>query len=443
MRAIARAFVVLSLLLFGAPVSAQDATLEQAKQLMARRDPTAAYNLLKPLEDERAGSPDFDYLLGIAALDSGHATEAVFALERVLAVNPNHPLARAEIGRAYLQLGEVETSRRQFEAVKKEPIPAEAAATIQKFLDVIEQVQASTRTTVLGYLEAAFGHDSNVNSGTTATSTPAIPGFNPGVITPAAREQSDEFGNIAAGASVRHPVSPSFAWLASVDGTQRLNLDKNDFDQGTIGANLGLELNRSVNKFTLTAQAQRLYFDDRRYRDTVGLVGQWQRQVTSEGVLSAFLQYARLEYVGQSFRDADRSVGGLAYAHAFGGTFAPVGYVSAYYGDEDERDSMRPEQGHRLKGIRLGGQVTFNQRLSAFAHASYEQRDYGGPFAPVFGFPQNREDKQTDLRAGLSYTPAKSWTVTPQVIYTNNDSNVRLTEFDRVQAFIAVRREFR
>ena len=383
MKAVARAFLILLMLLTAAPVSAQDATLEQAKQFMAKRDAVAAYTLLKPLEDERAGDPDFDYLLGIAALDAGHATEAVFALERVLAVNPNHPLARAEIGRAYFQLGEVETSRRQFEAVKKGPIPAEAEATIQKFLDVIGQVQASTRTTVFGYLEAAIGHDSNVNSGTTATSTPAVPGFSPGVINPGAREQSDTFGNIAAGASVRHPVSPGFALLASVDGTQRLNVDKDNFDQGTVGANLGLEFNRSVNKFTLTAQAQQLSFDYRRFRDTVGLVGQWQRQVSNEGVVSAFLQYARLEYPGQSFRDTDRKVGGLAYAHVFGGTYAPAVYASAYYGNEDERDSTRPDQGHRLKGIRFGGQLTFNSQLSAFAHASYEKRDYGGPFAPV------------------------------------------------------------
>ena len=443
MRVIASAFFLSLLLLVGAQAIAQDATLEQAKQLMAQRDAAAAYNLLKPLEEKRAGDPEFDYLLGIAALDTGRGTEAVFALERVLAVNPNHPQARAEIGRAYYQLGEVETARRQFEAIKKEPMPAEAAATIQKFLDAIEQVQAGTRTTVLGYVELAFGHDSNVNSGTTATNTPAIPGFNPGVVSPAAREQSDYFGNVAAGASVRHPVSPGFALIAGVDGNQRLNTDKNDFDQGTYGASLGMEFTQSVNKFTLALQGQQLYFDYRRFRDTAGLVGQWQRQINNNGMFSAFLQYAQLEYVGQSFRDTDRTVGGVAYAHVFPGSYSPVVYASAYYGNEDERDSAHPEQGHQLTGVRLGGQLNINQQLSIFAHASYEERDYGGPFAPLFGFPQSRFDKQTDVRVGVNYTPAKAWTITPQLIYTDNQSNVSLTDFDRVQAFVAVRREFR
>ena len=71
---------------------------------------------------DRAGNPDFDYLLGIAALDSGHGERAVFALERVLAVQPSNALARAEIARAYLFIGEKDTARREFENVKREPI---------------------------------------------------------------------------------------------------------------------------------------------------------------------------------------------------------------------------------------------------------------------------------------------------------------------------------
>ena len=43
-------------------------------------------------ESSLAGDPGFDYLLGIAALDSGHLTHRVFVLERVLAVQPDQCL---------------------------------------------------------------------------------------------------------------------------------------------------------------------------------------------------------------------------------------------------------------------------------------------------------------------------------------------------------------
>ena len=66
-----------------------------------------------------AGDPGFDYLLGIAAMDSGHLTHSIFAPERVLAVEPDNLLARAEIARVYLMLGEVRTSQQEFETVSK------------------------------------------------------------------------------------------------------------------------------------------------------------------------------------------------------------------------------------------------------------------------------------------------------------------------------------
>src|SRR5262245_2484764 len=78
-----------------APVFAADDVVLQAKKYIDQNSPQAAYDLLAPLQSERAGDPEYDYLLGVAALGIGHNTEAVFALERVLAVQPNSAPARA------------------------------------------------------------------------------------------------------------------------------------------------------------------------------------------------------------------------------------------------------------------------------------------------------------------------------------------------------------
>ena len=91
---VAALFVLLQSLAFA------DQITDRARLLLQQKNPQAAYRLLEPLESQRAGDPEYDYLLGIAALDSGERERAVFALERVLAVNPNHAQARAEIARA-------------------------------------------------------------------------------------------------------------------------------------------------------------------------------------------------------------------------------------------------------------------------------------------------------------------------------------------------------
>ena len=94
----------------------------------------------------------------------------------------------------------------------------------------------------------------------------------------------------------------------------------------------------------------------------------------------------------------------------------------------------------KVPGGRLGGQITLSEAVSAFVLGSYEDRDYGGP---VPGFIDKRSDQQTDFRLGVTYKPAKLWTITPQVAYTDNKSNVPFTDFDRAQALITVRRDFR
>src|SRR5207244_648186 len=83
---------------------------------LAQKQPKQAYALLLPQEAARAGDPEFDYLLGLAALDSGELERAVFALERVLAVQPDNHLARAEIARAYLEMGARDAARQELEA---------------------------------------------------------------------------------------------------------------------------------------------------------------------------------------------------------------------------------------------------------------------------------------------------------------------------------------
>ena len=61
---------------------ASDAALDRAADLIGTRDAASAYAKLAPLEATRAGKPRFDYLFGLAALDSSHVTHAIFALER-------------------------------------------------------------------------------------------------------------------------------------------------------------------------------------------------------------------------------------------------------------------------------------------------------------------------------------------------------------------------
>src|SRR5829696_2039676 len=99
-RSIAVLAVCLSLALrTGASLSqeADLAVLGQAEALVRSGQAEQAWQLLAPLEPQYAGRPDFDYLLGVAALESGRPNRATFVLERVITTNPGHLAARLEM----------------------------------------------------------------------------------------------------------------------------------------------------------------------------------------------------------------------------------------------------------------------------------------------------------------------------------------------------------
>ncbi len=423
---------------------AQDAALVRARDLIDTKQHAAAFALLDPLESDRAGDPAYDFLLGLAAIDSGHLTRAVFALERVLAARPDDPRVRAEIARAYFLMGEGENAKREFAAVKAAKPPAEVAATIERFLDALDirgNRPPTDREGFTGYAEAGLGHDSNAN-GATGTGSFAIPLF-PGAIFnlgAGATSRSDTFLTFSGGLNGRKFLSPSVTLFGSANVDQRINSSVDTSDTGSLSGSLGVTIERNEDEFTLAAQGQTFDVDHNRFRNSLGGIAQWRRNFTPFDQLTVYGQYTRLTYPNQRTRDAGRTAIGAALAHAFDIPASPVLFASGYLGNEDERNTGVPQFGHRFAGGRLGGQVDVMKGMRFTANLTYEERRYGGP-DPLFLV--NRRDRETGLRFSLPWDVAPNWTLTPQVSFTDNRSNVVVSHYKRAQAFVTLRRDFR
>lgn len=413
-----------------------DDPLKAARSAMQAGQPRQALAILEPLEAGRAGDPAYDYLLGLARLDSGDAERAVFALERVLAVQPANAQARAEIGRAYLQLGERDAGVQELESARKMDIPDEARKTIGNYLNAF----GAGPTRLGGYLEASIGHDSNVNSGI-SSSTVAIPALGNLVfqISPDGLERRTAFGSLAGGINFAHPLAMHWSVVGGANLSQRFNSNYEQFDVRTVDGNVGIRYAPGKDAFTLGLQFQAFDVDYQRNRDVAGLVGQWQRQLDSQTQVTVFGQYAKLHYPTQSLRDANRSILGAAFAHVFQGGWTPSLYASGYGGSERVRYDNVPHLAHRPWGVRIGGQLKPASDLSIFANASYERRRYGGTDSL---FLVTRVDRQLDLRLGMNYEPYRYWSITPQISYTRNESNVVINDYSRTVYSVAVRRDF-
>jgi tetratricopeptide (TPR) repeat protein len=429
--------VVAALALHASSAFADELT-DKAKSLLSAGKAAEAYQLLEPAESTRAGEVEYDFLLGISALETGQNTRAVFALERVLAMDPTNARARAEIARAYLALGETKTAAQEFETVQRQGVPADISMTIDRYIAAARRIDDLNTTLVTGYLEAAIGYDSNVNAGPNK-STMAIPGFGnlPFVLGKDSKSNEDTFASVGGGVNVRTPLGDGYALLGGLSGVARGNFSRQQFDTQNADVNIGITKTVDKDVYTLMAQTGAYYLDNGRYRNHTGLTGQWQRNLNARNQVGVFAQYSDLHYASQDSRDADRYVAGASYAHLYRDGI--MAFASFYLVGERPQERNVDWLGFDGAGFRLGGRMNYDAQTVFFGGFTYERREYNKQ-DPLF--LTTRRDNQYGLLLGATRYLTKEWSVTPQVSWTVNDSNVALNDYNRELVSVTVRREF-
>ena len=418
---------------------AADPLIEQSVTLIKAGNGRAAYELLEPQEPNRAGNKDFDLLFGIAALDAGQNTRAIFALERVLAVEPSNARARAELARAYLAVGETKAAREEFESAKKLGVPADVEQTIDYFLSAVDRIENAGKTVMRGYVEGTLGYDTNVNAAP-ANSTIAVPAFGnlPFTLSSESLATKDWYASVGGGVNFSSPVNQDLAIVGGVSGSQRWNQDISSVNLTAADANLGVLYTQGKNVYSVAAQYNTLRVANDGFRDALGFSAQWQYNIDARNQFSAFLQYADLDYADQALRNADRWVWGAGYAHAWRDGL--IAYVSAYALQENVHSKeVVPHLGLDGYGARVGAQYRLDEKTTLFGNVAYETRR-GDARDPTF--LTARHDEQLMANLSVSYQIKKDLKVTGQYSYIDQRSNIALYEYDRNILSVTLRRDF-
>jgi outer membrane protein len=428
--------VLLLTLALSFPAAAVDDALTRGKSLLDEGKSKAAWELLQPLEEERAGEPAYDFLLGLAALEMGQNTRAVFALERVLVREPDNARARAELARAYLALGENRAARQEFEKVRQQDIPKGVASTIDTLLAMIERAESRNRPSLKGHVELSAGRDSNVNSATEST-TIVVPALGVATLGANSVKNADSFMSIAGGIAYRHPFAGGHAFTAGLNVMDRQNRHDTQFDTRSIDGSAGWQVTRGKDSFNVALALSKFQRDGDDLRDTKGINAQWQHDYSAVRQATLYAQLMAITYPDQAIRDANRLVLGAGYAQAFGSR--TVAFGSAYLGGEKEKAGNQEQLGHTLGGLRAGTQVRYNDRLSVLGNAAFEMRRYGGT-EPLFN--EQRTDRQAEAGISVDYRIDKRWKVGGRIAYVKNDSSIPVYDYDRSVYSANVRFDF-
>ena len=418
--------------------------LVDAEALMKAGKPADAYILLEPHEFDRSGEVRFDYLLGIAALDSGKPDKATLAFERVLAEDPGYAGARMDMARAYYELGDLQHAKTEFETVLDENPSDEARSTIKKYLDDMATRENVSGTHISGYIDGTVGRDTNVNNASD---------FPNNIITPtlisSIDELSDNYLGVAAGGEINHDLDANFRLYAGADLNKRNYYQQKNFDAFSTEERAGMIYGTTTDRYRIGLTGAQNTLGGASYYDSAGVNGEWRHAPSASKQLSLFGQYVQYRYADTALQlnDINQLVAGVGVLRMLGNGKAALS-GSLYFGNENDvgpATLARPAGGRtdgakRFAGIRAGGQAAVSDSAKLFFSAGH-QFGYFGDVDPVIS--GHRIDRLSDLTVGMNWYAGNSWIVRPQIVRYYNASNVASYAYDRNDYSVTIRRNFK
>lgn len=424
------------------PAHAATADLSAAKSLLEAGKPADAYAALAPFEFDMAGNQDFDYLLAVAALDSGQADKAILIFDRVLSVNPKFAGARMDLGRAYFALKSDTAAREQFETVLSENPPELAKKTAQQYLDAIDARSKTKPNFWTAYVEATAGYDTNVN-GSTSQGLITIPGLGGIQVNLAANnlETSSDYFAVAGGGEYTHTLTPKLKLFVGADVKKRNSPDASAFSNGTLAGHAGLRYGEDENNFTVSLQKSRFYLAGDPNRDTTGATGQWAYTVNPRFQISLFGAYNLNRYLSAALQseDMDQTIAGIGWLYALDAEGKTLLSSTVYAGHEAQH-RVRADGSKDFRGVRIAAQHSLRDDLAVFGSVGLQNGDYN---KQNVAFLQTRTDWLYDASLGLNWRVKDNWSVKPQLSWSKNDSNIIIYDYDRTDASVTVRWDFR
>ena len=444
----------------GSSKEVYETMLQKADKLINNSQPDEAYALLASYEGKHAGDPRFDYIMGIAALDSGMPDHAAFAFERALAANYDFTAARLEMGRAYFQLGAYQQAKSAFDTALAQATSEEVRTDINGYLDEMA-IRASVRNTYLtGFVGLTVGRDNNFNN---STKEPRVRLFDAQnwvihTIDPINIKVSDNYYAAEAGIQIDQELSSHWGAFASMAYRNRTTFNQTILKTTNLDMRAGLQYETHSNRFRVNAVMGNLNAGGMHNSNTSGIYSDWQHFFTPDVQMNVFFQSMQYRYVDPLLKpnDIDQQALGIGWVYGLGdGTTSLFGNM--YSGNEKDISSSinvnmpglgvvtinpgggRNDGAKTFSGLRVGGQLIVGEKSTLFTDAGFQTGDYGKTNQQ---FNLTRMDQIYDISLGMNWHLDRSWTISPKITYLHNESNIDIYTHDRSDISLTIRRDF-
>jgi tetratricopeptide (TPR) repeat protein len=430
---------------------ADPAAVERAKAALAAGNAKQAYSDLAPLQNQLSGQPEYDYLLGVAALDSGRIDEAIIAFERVLAVIPNHAGAQMDIARAYYAAGSFDLAEAAFLKLQASNPPPAAQQAIGRYLEAINSRKAQTRAGWSGYGELGIGYDSNITGvpqdfGAAAEQSFALVGVQP---TGNSVKRDAAFVQGGIGAEYSRPLSRGWSLFAGGDLRGRAYQDERLFNSAAVDVRMGAAQNSGTDQWRAALSYQ--HFDqegdapgdpkptnDRRMG---GVLLDWRHSADTKTQYGLGLQLNAVRFPTNEIEDFDQAFVSTSYLKSFERAGVPLLYVTAFGSYDKAKNKFadgETDKSKTLAGARAYLQYSFSPKLQGFTGLALIHRRDLEEFARSTTVADGR-DNYGEALLGFAWQFRDRCGLRLQYIYSRNASNIDIYDFDRHEVSSTIR----
>ena len=422
------------------PISshADTALLEQAGRQIQAGQHEQAYALLEGQTEQQAGNPDYDYLLGIAALRSGKPDRAMFALERVVRTQPGHAAARMELVSAYLQLGMNHQAQAELAILETQQPPDSARVAMDRYQDILRPRLSGTPDPVR-MLALSAGYDSNVGS------YPDM-GLDLGGLQLSIEPVDSAYALVRGTLWQPMELSKDRRLDLTLHGQYRQHEDEDaeQFDLGLI--HLAALYNITLNPHSqlgIGVQANKLWLDQDDFRDHLGVTARWEQRLGAD--LRGDLGLEFLDYQFEQERNDYQQINLHGRVHK---TINPRLRLTGLLGAEVE-DANKDRLGGDATRWRLQGDINWQltpRNLAAvtlaWSDTRYQDSYLANSLHNTSSSDKKRSDQITEVSARWRHLPARFWEINTEFSYRDQQSSVRFYELDRWTAQITLLRNF-
>jgi tetratricopeptide (TPR) repeat protein len=434
--------------------NADDPVLESARRALASGNAKQAYTELSAAQDKMTGMPEFDYLLGVAALDSGNIEDAIIAFERVLALIPNHAGAQMDLARAYYAAGSFDLAEAAFIKLQAANPPPAAQIAINRYLDAIQTRKQQTRAGWTAFGELGLGYDSNItgvpgNFGAAAQQSFNLVGI---VATGNSVKRSAGFMQGAIGAEYHRPITRGWSLYAGGELRGRVYQRESDFNIASGDVHGGATRNAGDDQYRVGASYSPFSqkgaapgdpqpTNDRRMG---GASFDWRHAVDTRTQWGLGVQVNNIRFPKNKVEDFNQLYVAASLLKSFERKGSPLLYLTAFA--TEDRANREFENGvsgtstksKNLAGLRSYLQYSITPKLSAFNGLGVIYRKDKDEFARSTLIAKGK-DVYGEVSLGLGWQFRDKCALRLQYAYSHNSSNIDIYDFNRNEISSTIR----